>query len=41
MWLKGHGVTHAAMEATGNFWDARSYLLEGHFELIVTNAAHM
>ena len=19
-WLKGHGVTHVAMEATGNFW---------------------
>lgn len=40
-WLKGHGVTHAAMEATGNFWMPVYNLLEGHFELIVTNAAHM
>ncbi|MGA7881834.1 MAG: hypothetical protein WCD63_13300 [Terrimicrobiaceae bacterium] len=40
-WLKGHGVTHAAMEATGNFWMQVYNLLEGHFELIVTNAAHM
>ena len=40
-WLKGHGVTHAAMEATGNFWMQVCDLLEGHFELIVTNAAHM
>jgi transposase len=40
-WLKGHGVTHAAMEATGNFWMPVYNLLEGHFELIVTNTAHM
>jgi transposase len=40
-WLKGHGVTHAAVEATGNFWMPVYNLLEGHFELIVTNAAHM
>ena len=30
-WLKGHGVTHAAMEATGNFWMPVYNLLEGHF----------
>ena len=29
------------MEATGNFWMPVYNLLEGHFELIVTNAAHM
>ena len=40
-WLKGHGVTHAATEATGNVWMPVYNLLEGHFELIVTNAAHM
>ena len=40
-WLKDQGVTHAAMEATGNFWMPLYNLLEGHFELIVTNAAHM
>ena len=40
-WLKSHGITHAAMEATGNFWMPVYNLLEGHFELIVTNAAHM
>ena len=34
-------VTHTPMEATGNFWMPVYNLLEGHFELIVTNAAHM
>ena len=40
-WLKEHGVTHVAMEATGNYWMPIYNLLEGHFELIVANAAHM
>jgi transposase len=40
-WLKGHGVTHVAMEATGSYWMPVHNLLEGHFELIVANAAHM
>jgi len=40
-WLKSHGTTHVAMEATGNYWMPVYNLLEGHFELIVANAAHM
>jgi transposase len=40
-WLKGNGATHVAMEATGNYWMPVYNLLEGHFELIVANAAHM
>jgi transposase len=40
-WLKGHQTTHIAMEATGNYWMPVHNLLEGHFELVVTNAAHM
>jgi len=40
-WLKSHGTTHGAMEATGNYWMPVYNLLEGHFELIVVNAAHM
>jgi transposase len=40
-WLKEQGVTHVAMEATGNYWMPIYNLLEGHFELIVANATHM
>jgi transposase len=40
-WLKDHRTTHIAMEATGNYWMPVHNLLEGHFELVVTNAAHM
>jgi len=40
-WLKSREVTQIAMEATGNFWMPVYNLLEGHIELIVTNAAHM
>ena len=40
-WLKGSEATHLAMEATGNYWMPIYNLLEGHFELIVANAAHM
>jgi transposase len=39
--FKEQGVTHAAMEATGDYWTPIYNLLEGHFELIVANAAHM
>jgi transposase len=40
-WFKEQEVTHGAMEATGNYWMPIYNLLEGHFELIVANAAHM
>ena len=32
-WLKGLGVTHVAMEATGVYWKPVYYLLEDDFEL--------
>lgn len=40
-WLRSHGATHVAMEATGNYWMPVYNLLEGGFELLVANAAHM
>lgn len=40
-WLAGFGVTHVAMESTGSFWKPVYNLLEGGFELLVANAAHM
>jgi len=40
-WLLSYGVTHVAMEATGIFWRPVFYILEGHVDAIVVNAAHM
>jgi transposase len=40
-WLADLGVTHVAMEATGIFWRPVFYMLEGTFDVIVVNAAHM
>jgi transposase len=40
-WLKGLGVTHVAMEATGVYWKAPYYALEDDFELLLVNAAHV
>src|SRR5271157_2197530 len=37
-WLKGLGVTHVAMEATGVYWKPVYYLLEDDFELSTTEA---
>ncbi len=34
-WLKGLGVTHVAMEATGVYWKPVYYLLEDDFELLL------
>jgi transposase len=39
--LSGHGVTHVAMEATGVYWKPVWHLLEGDFELVLANAAHI
>jgi transposase len=36
-WLAAHGVTHVAMEATGVLWKPVWNILEGHFELLLTN----
>jgi transposase len=40
-WLTAAGCTHVAMESTGVFWKPIYNLLEGSFELLVVNAAHI
>ena len=40
-WLRQVGCTHVGMESTGVYWVPVYTVLEGHFELIVGNAAHM
>jgi transposase len=40
-WLRGHGVTQVAMEGTGVYWKPVYYALEGEFELLLVNAAHV
>lgn len=40
-WLESYGVQHVAMEATGVYWKPVWHVLEGHFELVLANAAHV
>lgn len=40
-WLREHGCTHVAMEATGVYWKPVWHVLEGHVELMLANAAHI
>lgn len=40
-WLAEAGVSHVAMEATGIYWRPVFFALEGRFELMLVNAAHM
>jgi transposase len=40
-WAKEFGVTHVAMESTGVYWKPIWNLLEGKFELLLVNAAHI
>ena len=40
-WLQSFGVQHVAMEATGVYWKPVWHVLEGHFELVLANAAHV
>jgi transposase len=40
-WLAAHGVTHLAMESTGVYWKPVYYVLEGRFECLLVNAAHL
>src|SRR5712692_12050299 len=40
-WLLEWGVTHVAMESTGEYWKPVYYLLEGHDELLLVNARHV
>jgi len=40
-WLEAAGCTHVAMEATGVYWKPVWHILDGHFVLILANAAHV
>jgi len=40
-WLTQMGVTHVAMESTGEYWKPLYQLLEGNFTLLVVNAQHI
>jgi transposase len=40
-WMTEHGCTHVAMEATGVYWKPVWHVLEGAFELVLANAAHI
>lgn len=40
-WLASHEVVHVGMEATGVYWKPVWHVLEGHFELVLVNAAHV
>jgi transposase len=40
-WLTSLGITHVAMESTGEFWKPLYNLLEGNFTILVVNAHHM
>ncbi|MDR6496730.1 transposase [Paraburkholderia terricola] len=40
-WLAAHGCSHVAMEATGVYWKPVWHVLEGSFELVLGNAAHI
>lgn len=39
-WLRGQGVTHLAMEATGVYWRPVWAVLEGQFEQLLVNPQH-
>jgi transposase len=40
-WLMEHGVTHAAMESTGEYWKPVFNILENNFVVILVNARHI
>lgn len=40
-WLTGLGVSHVAMESTGEYWKPVFNILETNFEVIVVNAQHL
>ncbi len=40
-WLEAAQCTHVAMEATGIYWKPVWHILEGRFQLILANAAHI
>jgi len=40
-WLVSQGVTHVAMESTGDYWKPIFNILEGTLEVILVNAQHL
>jgi transposase len=40
-WLAEVGITHVAMESTGEYWRPVYNLLEGNFTIFLVNAAHV
>jgi transposase len=40
-WLAAAGITHVAMESTGEYWKPLYNLLEGDFTVFLVNAAHV
>jgi transposase len=40
-WLTGQGITHVAMESTGEFWKPVYQILESGFTVLVVNAQHI
>jgi len=40
-WLMSHGITHVAMESTGEYWKPVFNILENNFEVLVVNAQHI
>jgi len=40
-WLEHAGCTHVVMEATGVYWKPVWHILDGHFSLILANAAQV
>ncbi len=40
-WLLSKGITHVAMESTGEFWKPVYQILEGSFTVLVVNAQHI
>jgi transposase len=40
-WLATAGITHVAMESTGEYWKPIFNLLEGNFQVFLVNAGHV
>ena len=40
-WMTELGCTHVAIQATGVYWKPVWHVLEGAFELVLANAAHI
>lgn len=40
-WLLARGITHVAMESTGEYWKPVFNILEDNFEVVLVNAQHL